>query len=161
LSNVPYDDRARDSINGQIIYLGNDSFTWASTLNCPAFLIYITIVPLVTDTQNHWSWQNAREYEWHGLTDLHPGDRHTALTNMFRALGQTVHLLQDTTSPQHVRNEQHLLRFWSLIGWSVIENYGDTNVYHLNYQQSILDWRGAGFTKLEDFWNRHLYNGKD
>jgi hypothetical protein len=23
----------------------------------------------------------------------------------------------------------------------------------------MLDWRGAGFTKLEDFWDRHMYQG--
>jgi uncharacterized protein YjbJ (UPF0337 family) len=28
----------------------------------------------------------------------------------------------------------------------------------LNYSNSVLDWRGVGFVKMEDFWDRHLYN---
>jgi hypothetical protein len=29
----------------------------------------------------------------------------------------------------------------------------------LNYGNGVLDWRGLGFTKMKDFWDRHLYNG--
>jgi len=80
---------------------------------------------------------------------------------MYRALGQVVHLLQDTTQPQHVRNEQHLdyvIGFRT--GWhSHIEDYGAANWRNLNYSNSVLDWRSLGFTKLEEFWDRHVYNG--
>ena len=87
-----------------------------------------------------------------------------------------MHLLEDTTQPQHVRNEQHLdyiphttfgltnlglTNFYGIPSpWqSPIENYGFANIFNkLNYQHGMLDWRGAGFTKLEDFWDRHLYN---
>jgi len=76
---------------------------------------------------------------------------------MFRAVGQVMHLLEDTTQPQHVRNEQHLE---GTIWQSTIEIYGNDHVRQLNYGDgSMLDWRGAGFIKLEDFWDRHLYNG--
>jgi hypothetical protein len=87
------------------------------------------------------------------LTDVNSSDRQAALENMFRSVGQVMHLLQDTTSPQHVRNEQHL-------AGSEIEEWGERDLGQLNCGDgSMLDWRAAGFSKLEDFWNRHLYNG--
>lgn len=57
------------------------------------------------NTSNTWSWQNARGYEWLGLTATNQLARQTNLDNMFRAVGQVMHLLEDTTQPQHVRNE--------------------------------------------------------
>jgi hypothetical protein len=84
---------------------------------------------------------------------------------MFQAIGQVMHLLEDTTQPQHVRNEQHVFPsptwlYRYVDPWvSPIEEYGKNHVNQLNYGDgSMLDWRGAGFTKLEDFWDRHLYN---
>jgi hypothetical protein len=71
-----------------------------------------------------------------------------------------MHLLEDTTQPQHVRNEQHVDKFGTLFWESPIEDWGLANVAYLNYGDgSMLDWRDADFTKLEDFWDRHLYNG--
>jgi hypothetical protein len=85
---------------------------------------------------------------------------------MYRAVGQVVHLLQDTSQPQHARNEQHVNPFtnWAakLDPWaSPIEAYGFRNLLQLNYQHAMLDWKGAGFTKLEDFWDRHMYHGNN
>jgi hypothetical protein len=147
LSDAPPDIRSQIGIN---------SFTWGSVSNCPgwnwsgAFGLGGNL-----NTMNTRSWQNARYYEWIGLTATNQSDRFVALTNMFRDVGQVMHLLEDTTSPQHVRNEQHLVYLWE----SPIESWGLANVNKLNYQHTMLDWRGAGFTKLEDFWDRHLYNG--
>jgi hypothetical protein len=136
------------------IIIGNNSFVWASISNCPGLNIYLPL-PNV-NTMNTRSWQNARNKEWLGLTATNQSDRFTALANMFRDVGQVMHLLQDTSQPQHVRNEQHLVNTpWQ----SPIEEYGSANVTNLNYQHGVLDWRGANFTKLEDFWDRHLYNG--
>jgi hypothetical protein len=144
LSNLPLDDRMSP--------FGRDSFTWASTFNCPGINFWIAGYPANVDKLNTRSWQNARDREWFGLTATRQLERQTALGDMFRDVGQVVHLLEDTSSPQHVRNEQHLLG-------SPIEKYGGGHVNQLVYSQGTLDWRGAGFTKLEDFWNRHLYNG--
>lgn len=146
--------------------IGNPSFLWASTSNC----IGINF-PGVTrfnfgeneNTSNIWSWPNARGYEWLGLTAATQLERQTNLDNMFRAIGQVMHLLEDTTQPQHVRNEQHLDKFVKGIStpWrSPIEDYGQDHWQTLNYGDgSMLNWRNAGFTKLEDFWNRHKYDG--
>ena len=84
---------------------GTNSFAWASVSNCAGIPAH-GLHPI-----NIWSWQNARGYEWVGLTATNKADRFTALTNMFRAVGQVMHLLEDTSQPQHVRNEQHLDKF--------------------------------------------------
>lgn len=154
LSEIPPDIRAT---------VGLDSLTWASISNCPGY-DFKGVVGLGrnVNTHNVWSWQNARSYEWLGLTATNRATRNAALTNMFRAVGQVVHLLEDTTQPQHVRNEQHLDQFFKGLNtpWhSPIEKYGKEHLNQLYYLHDILDWRGAGFTKLEDFWDRHLYHG--
>jgi hypothetical protein len=160
LSNIPLDDRLKDTITGQFVSVGKDSFTWASTLNCPGIDIYVEGIGLNANTRNIWAWQNARDYEWHGLTEFDPAARRHALANTFRGVGQVMHLLEDTTSPQHVRNEQHLPYLHLPFNEpSPFEDYGGKHENSLNYEHGILDWRNAGFTKLEDFWNRHLYNG--
>jgi hypothetical protein len=162
LSDFPPDVRALVGIN---------SFTWGSVSNCVGHdftygLHGVLLPPPIppaeffpganVNTSNIWSWQNARGYEWLGLTAANQSLRHTNLLFMFQSVGQVMHLLEDTTQPQHVRNEQHVEKStWQ----SPFEDYGLSNVASLNYQHAMLDWRGAGFTKLEDFWDRHLYNG--
>ena len=154
LSNIPLDDQLRDTITGQVVPIGNNSFTWGSTRDCPGLYsdIWIDGIHLNVRTYNIWSWQNARYYEWLGLTSADPGVRRANFDDTFRAIGQVMHLLEDTTSPQHVRNEQHLTG-------SCIEDYGFKYLNGLSYQESMLNWQEAGFTKMEDFWDRHLYNG--
>lgn len=149
LSDTPPDIRTK---------IGLDSFTWASTLNCPGWNWYgVFGLGANINTVNTWSWKNARSYEWLGLTAPNRSDRQANLDSMFRSVGQVMHLLEDTSQPQHVRNEQHVaipLSIWR----SPIEKWGLKYVNELNYGDgSMLDWRGAGFTKLEDFWDRHLY----
>ncbi len=147
LSDAPPDIRCK---------IGLNSFTWASTRDCVAwpFAGLFGLLGNIGDV-NHNSWQNARDKEWNGLTASSQSDRQAALSDMFTDLGHVMHLLEDTTSPQHVRNEQHIPPVWS----SHIEAWGKDHADSLNYQPGMLDWRGDGFTKLEDFWDRHLYNG--
>ena len=89
--------------------VGTNSFAWGSVSNCMG-INYGGYFGLGGNlgTFNIWSWQNARGYGWLGLTATNKADRQAALDNMFRSVGQVMHLLQDTTSPQHVRNEQQL-----------------------------------------------------
>ena len=154
LSDFPTDSRKLE---------GLDSFTWASVSNCPGYNVFLldpTGWLKNQNTTNIWSWPNARGYEWLGLTATNQSDRQTNLLAMFRAVGQVMHLLEDASQPQHVRNEQHLDTFGKRAWESPIEDYGNDNVANLNYGDgSMLDWRGAGFTKLEDFWDTHKYNG--
>ena len=158
LSDIPEDTRGM---------VGTNSFAWASISNCMGLNFHSILFGIGSNigTSNIWSWQNARAWEWIGLTESNTFRRHDALTNMFRAVGQVMHLLEDTSQPQHVRNEQHVYPYtnwlWRhLDTWiSPIETYGDKHYLELNYQADMLDWRGVGFLKLNDFWDRHKYNG--
>src|SRR5216110_2929307 len=55
--------------------MGQDSFTWASQRNCLAINVYS--IPAIANVgkYNEWSWQNARDYEWLGLTGPNKSDR--------------------------------------------------------------------------------------
>ncbi len=134
--------------------IGDNSFAWASTSNCLGVnFLGVLHIGRNFGTSNTYSWQNARGYEWLGLTVASSADRFVYLTNMFRAVGQVVHLLEDTSQPQHVRNEQHVNPFTNSIATSLdpwaspIENWGMANFTNLNYQHAILDWISAGFIK--------------
>jgi hypothetical protein len=153
LSNVPYEDRLIDPATGQFRTIGRDLFTWASTRDCPGIDVHILGIGINVDTRNIWSWQNARDYQLAGLTAETRVARQQALQDMFRAVGHVVHLLEDASQPEHTRNEQHLCPP------SRIEQYGDRLVDGLNYQPGLLDWRGFGFTRMRDFWDRDLYDG--
>ena len=153
------------------VLVGTNSFAWAAISNGVGVdfageRFTFWHIAANKDSKNIWSWQNARGYEWLGLTATNQVERQTNLGNMFRAVGQVMHLLEDTSQPQHARNEQHADPF-DADSWaeqhdpwaSPIEIYGNEHASQLNYQHDILDWRTVGFTKLEDFWDRHLYNG--
>ena len=155
LSNIPIDDKIKPPMCPRV---GTNSFSWAAFRNCPGvnFLGIPSLgLGVNVNTYNEYSWQNVRDKEWLGLTALKREDRKDALAKMFLGLGHVLHLLEDDSQPQHVRNEQHLLPFWR----SYLETYGGNNRANLIYGSGVLDWRAAGFSKLEDFWNRHHYNG--
>ena len=79
---------------------------------------FLSALPQNKDTQvtafNEWDWDSAREYyhiyltgkDFSGLdvaSDKRTRDEY--MTKSFRALGQVLHLLQDTAVPAHVRND--------------------------------------------------------
>ena len=72
------------------------------------------------------------------------------MAKMLRDLGHVIHLIQDLSQPGHVRNDNHAKK-------KHIEAYGLRNIATLPFPRGSLDWRGAGFTQLEDLWNRKLY----
>ncbi len=57
----------------------------------------------------NWSWQDARNFFFDGLTALDPARREASLARTFQALGHQMHFLQDASVPAHVRNNTHLL----------------------------------------------------
>jgi len=90
------------------------------------------------------------------LTATNEAGRFVGLTNMFRAVGQVMHLLEDTSQPQHVRNEQHVYPFTNwlrhLDPWtSPIEKYGADHVKQLNYQHAHTGLERSWFYKLKIF----------
>lgn len=72
----------------KIAQMGRDSFTWAAFLNSPGLNFRFAGFPAVenVNTYNAWSWQNARQFQWIGLTDASRSIREENLGKMFRAL---------------------------------------------------------------------------
>src|SRR5262249_24587156 len=57
-----------------------------------------------------WSWPTARQGLFKFLTSPTPAARMQALADTARALGQTMHVVQDAASPAHTRDDPHLIR---------------------------------------------------
>ncbi|WP_342348102.1 hypothetical protein [uncultured Nitrospira sp.] len=57
--------------------------------------------------QQKWSWNDARDYYFKALTSETKADRDEYWGKTFRALGQVMHLLQDSANPSHVRDDLH------------------------------------------------------
>jgi hypothetical protein len=57
--------------------------------------------------EQEWSWNDAREYYFKALTSPTKAERDENWGKTFRALGQIMHLLQDSANPSHVRNDPH------------------------------------------------------
>ena len=157
--NDPYYPRPLDNDPSELFSpsLGLMSFHWASVSNCSGLS-----VPLVSSyTWNQWSWPKTRDHQLNGLTNQTLIQRNQELVLHYRSLGNVVHLLEDLTSPQHVRDEQHYEEPPDL--WPANKNYSPFEHFGLKYCKQLafptgmLDWRGAGFCKMQDFWDRGFY----
>ncbi len=54
-----------------------------------------------------FSYRDAREYFYLGLTASPEHERKRNMAKLFRTVGQVVHLIQDAGQPQHTRNDSH------------------------------------------------------
>ena len=131
-----------------------NSYAWASQpgIRGPS-------IPAVSVGTNAYTWSNARSCECAALTNANRIDRNENMALMLYALGHVLHLNQDLTSPDHVRNDNHYdekLRF--------IENYGAAS-YLKNPQWFDLQphgwnyWQDQGFSTLLNFWDTGKYAG--
>jgi hypothetical protein len=83
-----------DTILG-INYTGQSSILWSQNNN--------------QDSGGKWSWYDARDYFYKGLTLTSKSERDSAMANTFRGLGQLMHLIEDASVPLHVRNNIHII----------------------------------------------------
>jgi hypothetical protein len=54
-----------------------------------------------------YSFRDARNYYYQGLTASTERERKRNLSLVFRSIGQDIHLVQDLAQPQHTRNDSH------------------------------------------------------
>jgi hypothetical protein len=131
-----------------------NSFVWGSQQNItgPRWFSAVT-------GPNSETWQDARSYEYLFLTSRSKADRNEYIGHMLFALGHVLHLNQDTSQPDHVRNDNHKneeRRFIEDYGY----NHFQQNPQWFNPQPHGWSWwQTQGFTKLLDFWDRGLYVG--
>ena len=61
------------------------------------------------DPNQGWSWKDAREFYRTALTAPDARTREAAAADLFRALGQIMHLVVDASVPEHTRDDEHPL----------------------------------------------------
>jgi len=65
---------------------------------------------------NEYSWTKAREHMYQAVTSSDQETRDTNFRQLFRSLGQVLHLMEDMAQPSHVRNDPHVSHAESAIG---------------------------------------------
>jgi len=60
-----------------------------------------------TEVSNAFNWEQARSHYVSSLLEQDPDDREGHRVDLFRSLGQVLHLIQDAHQPSHTRNDSH------------------------------------------------------
>jgi len=106
---------------------------------------------------NTETWECARTYQMAALTNIVKADRDANMAHSLYTMGHILHLNQDLTSPDHVRNDEHAFKHW-------IEAFGkgtylrELNAFPLE-QRGWSYWQNRGFSKVQDFWDRGHFVG--
>ena len=112
--------------------------------------------------EKEWSWNDAREYYFKALTSPTKAERDENWGKTFRALGQIMHLLQDSANPAHVRDDPHVFRdgLHDFMARRSVASYTGAGIIHPD--SSLLEVAGA--VREEPFSNlfdRNVYNGSN
>jgi hypothetical protein len=119
-------------------YSGQSSILWAQNAN--------------QNPGGKWSWHDARDYFYKGLTLTDKTKRDGAMANTFRALGQLMHLIQDASVPAHTRNQIH--PFFNYEKWldriRIIESdiFNKFIISPLSFDPSILNGTPNALAKI-------------
>ncbi|MEW6419991.1 MAG: hypothetical protein AB1480_18060 [Nitrospirota bacterium] len=81
---------------GECWYSGQSLVLWAQNTN--------------QNVGDKWSWQDARQYFYTALTATSKTERDIYFAKTFRAVGQQMHLIHDSSIPEHVRNDIHAFK---------------------------------------------------
>ncbi|MFI5376116.1 MAG: hypothetical protein ACHQ8D_15910, partial [Candidatus Rokuibacteriota bacterium] len=96
-----------------------------------------------------WSWQDSRRYYFEALTNTSKASRDTRLAATFEALGRQIHVIQDSASPAHARNDPHLLYNYE----SLVENVrvGEASTFQtwLDREPDIAEAPASGWRSLD------------
>lgn len=65
---------------------------------------------------NLYSWMKARNYMYQALTGTTRSVQDENYKNLYRALGQIIHLVEDMAQPSHVRNDPHVSHSENIFG---------------------------------------------
>jgi hypothetical protein len=131
-----------------------NSFAWGSQQNIIGPQWFNVATGPNTET-----WPDARNYEYLCLTSQTKANRDKYLAHMLYALGHVLHLNQDTSQPDHVRNDNHKIEEHRYIEKYGYEHYQQNSQWFNPQPHGWLWWRSQGFNKLLDFWDRGHYLG--
>jgi len=93
----PLSDTGFSGIWGYNWLTGQSSITWSQSS---------------TGTQSpggHYSWYDARDYFYNALTAADKVTREENYADMFRGVGQLMHLVEDLSVPEHTRDDGHYI----------------------------------------------------
>ena len=109
-----------------------------------------------------YSWNDAREYYFKAVTSETKDDRNKYWSETFRALGQVMHLLQDSANPSHVRNDPHPVDdgLHDFMNGKSVSSYIGGGIF--SPDSSMLEQSGPAGPNGEPFSNlfdRNMYSG--
>jgi hypothetical protein len=141
-------------------WLGTSSLIWAQDQS----LLGVTV-------GGDWSWKKARDVFYEGLTTTDKTTREQKLANSFRALGQVMHLIADSSVPAHTRNDIHVFPL-ELFGVDIgkrqtYESWAKKNHAKLTYtgisiSQSIFNQavsNSSASIPISALWDQDKYTG--
>lgn len=103
-----------------------------------------------------WSWRDARAYYYKALTAPTQEEREQNFAKTFRAVGQVMHLVVDSSVPAHVRNDAHPTGYH-------YETWASQNVNDLRtnpiFPQLDLLGSGTNTVPITDFIDSDYYRG--
>jgi hypothetical protein len=119
--------------------------------------------PADPNRRNHFSWADAREAMWCGLTyrrsNVSPqrdaATRRLCWATTLNALGHVLHLIQDSAQPQHVRNDRHNPPDEEGLS-GVLGSPGATNMATRTYE-IFVNWRATGDEISSGLAERHIF----
>ena len=112
--------------------------------------------------EQEWSWNDAREYYFKALTSPTKSERDGNWGKTFRALGQVMHLLQDSANPAHVRDDPHVLRdgLHDFMDRNSVASYTSAGI--ISPDSSMLEVAGAVRNEpFSNLFDRNMYQGSN
>ena len=110
---LPWNQAGFSGIVGGLSLSGESSILWAQK-------------PVGTQSLfGDWSWRDAQNYFYNGLTNPDKNTREDNLAKTFRSVGQHMHLVQDLSVPAHTRDDAHV--FYSYEKWLAKQQKKDSN----------------------------------
>jgi hypothetical protein len=109
---------------------------------------------------NLWSWKNARDILYKGLTSTTRFEREIFLAHSFKALGHLMHLIQDMSVPAHTRDDMHV----PYVDGEPYEVYTHNNRRILNYASDPFLYWNVSISPVspnapKQFWDLDSYTG--
>lgn len=162
------------AVNTYCLLLGYEKFSVDSSL------IWAQKESLNPFYDNLWSWQKARKYYYIALTGKNfdsniiaptKTDREKYFAYTFRALGQVMHLIADSSVPAHARNDIHVFPLdvpgIGEVGRPTYESWAKKNYPWLNYSgikvdQSIFSQAVSSSSSpipISALWDQKKYKG--